>query len=267
MTTSPPTAPWADGFKPPLVIAHRGASTLAHENSKEAFELARRHGAAAVEADVRRTTDGALVCLHDPDLLRLAGDPRLVRDLRLDEILALVPEALTLDEVIAASAPLGLLLDVKLAEQGDVDPMLAIIRLSDATRILIGLRDLALARHTRSVLPEADILAFAPPEEMDRWSSEIHARWFRLWEADASSGAIERAKQLGMRVAVMVGESRDGRPPFEGRRGGVVDRNRFRSLAARGADAVLLDDPRIGTGSWMDRSLSPKSAAVRMKVP
>ncbi len=48
------------------IIAHRGASYLAHhENSIEAFELAIELGADMVEFDVRRTYDGELIVYHD----------------------------------------------------------------------------------------------------------------------------------------------------------------------------------------------------------
>ena len=47
------------------VIAHRGASKAARENTVAAFRLARELGADAVELDVRRTTDGVLVVHHD----------------------------------------------------------------------------------------------------------------------------------------------------------------------------------------------------------
>ncbi len=52
----------------PLVIAHRGASGHAHENSLEAFRLAAASGADGIELDVHPTADGALVVHHDPDL-------------------------------------------------------------------------------------------------------------------------------------------------------------------------------------------------------
>jgi glycerophosphoryl diester phosphodiesterase len=52
------------------VIAHRGASGSAPENTLEAFELALRHGADAFELDVRLTGDGVPVLLHDPTLDR-----------------------------------------------------------------------------------------------------------------------------------------------------------------------------------------------------
>lgn len=47
------------------VIAHRGASRAARENTVEAFRLAGELGADAVELDVRRSTDGVLVVHHD----------------------------------------------------------------------------------------------------------------------------------------------------------------------------------------------------------
>ncbi len=50
------------------VIAHRGASKAAPENTVEAFGVAARMGADAVELDVRRTRDGVLVVHHNPAL-------------------------------------------------------------------------------------------------------------------------------------------------------------------------------------------------------
>jgi glycerophosphoryl diester phosphodiesterase len=49
----------------PLVIAHRGASARAPENSLAALRLARELGADAVEFDVHATADGVLVVHHD----------------------------------------------------------------------------------------------------------------------------------------------------------------------------------------------------------
>jgi glycerophosphoryl diester phosphodiesterase len=58
----PPPTPW--------VVAHRGASTYAPENTVPAFTLAAEQGATFVEFDLQRTKDGALVCLHDLTLER-----------------------------------------------------------------------------------------------------------------------------------------------------------------------------------------------------
>ena len=51
-----------------VVIAHRGASADAPENTVEAFHLARDQGADWVELDARRTRDGRLAVHHDARL-------------------------------------------------------------------------------------------------------------------------------------------------------------------------------------------------------
>lgn len=53
-----------------LVIAHRGASAEAPENTLAAFDLALRHGADGIEVDVRLSADGIPVVIHDPRLER-----------------------------------------------------------------------------------------------------------------------------------------------------------------------------------------------------
>lgn len=67
--------PWRSGLKLPLpglprVIAHRGASAAAPENTLAAFRLAHERGARMVELDARLTRDGVLVVIHDSTLER-----------------------------------------------------------------------------------------------------------------------------------------------------------------------------------------------------
>jgi glycerophosphoryl diester phosphodiesterase len=52
----------------PLVLAHRGASDVAPENTIAAFLKARELGADGVELDVRRTADDVLMVHHDPEI-------------------------------------------------------------------------------------------------------------------------------------------------------------------------------------------------------
>jgi glycerophosphoryl diester phosphodiesterase len=52
------------------IIAHRGASAYAPENTMPAFELAVRQQAGCIEHDLQVTKDGVLVCLHDRTLER-----------------------------------------------------------------------------------------------------------------------------------------------------------------------------------------------------
>ncbi len=68
------------------IIAHRGASHDAPENTMAAFKLAWEQGADGIEGDWRLTKDARLVCIHDTDLQRVARDPRKVGELTFDEI-------------------------------------------------------------------------------------------------------------------------------------------------------------------------------------
>src|SRR4051812_42453096 len=87
------------------VIAHRGASGTEPENTIRSFKRAEEMGSDMIELDVRRSEDGHLVVIHDHDLLRLFGDPRLIKDLPVLEIKRVSRitdrEIPTLDEVMS----------------------------------------------------------------------------------------------------------------------------------------------------------------------
>lgn len=57
----------------PWLVAHRGGSLLAPENTFVAFDRAVALGADAIETDVRRTRDGVVVVFHDETTERITG--------------------------------------------------------------------------------------------------------------------------------------------------------------------------------------------------
>jgi glycerophosphoryl diester phosphodiesterase len=65
----------------PLVIAHRGASSVELENSLAAFRAAGPLGADGIELDVHNTLDGELIVHHDPSVLGLPIAQARSRDL------------------------------------------------------------------------------------------------------------------------------------------------------------------------------------------
>ena len=73
----------------PLIVAHRGASHDAPENTLPAFELAWKQGADAIEGDFHFTSDGRIVCIHDYDTERVSGTRKVVSDCTFDELRAL----------------------------------------------------------------------------------------------------------------------------------------------------------------------------------
>jgi glycerophosphoryl diester phosphodiesterase len=71
------------------VIAHRGASGYAPENTRAAFERAIEMGAAAIETDITVTADGELVLVHDQLIDRVSNGNGPVSDHTLTELRAL----------------------------------------------------------------------------------------------------------------------------------------------------------------------------------
>ncbi len=70
----------------PERIAHRGAPREFDENTLEGFLRALERGADAVELDVHRTRDGAVVIHHDPEVAGPDGPRRPIVDLSLAEV-------------------------------------------------------------------------------------------------------------------------------------------------------------------------------------
>ncbi|MBS1796888.1 MAG: hypothetical protein JSS81_23885 [Acidobacteria bacterium] len=71
---------------PPLIVAHRGASALAPENTLAAFRRALRDGAEGLEFDVRLARGDEVVVFHDATLERLANRKERVSDLTVEEL-------------------------------------------------------------------------------------------------------------------------------------------------------------------------------------
>jgi len=70
----------------PYVMAHRGASGHAPENTLAAFRLAIQQGADLLETDLRFTQDKVLVCIHDATVDRTTEGHGAVSDMTLTEI-------------------------------------------------------------------------------------------------------------------------------------------------------------------------------------
>jgi glycerophosphoryl diester phosphodiesterase len=69
-----------------VIVAHRGASTVAPENTMEAFRAGVAAGADAIELDVHLTADGVLAVIHDETLERTTDRTEAVVGLSFDDI-------------------------------------------------------------------------------------------------------------------------------------------------------------------------------------
>lgn len=68
------------------IIAHRGASGYAPENTLAAFQKALELGADMIECDIHATQDGELVVIHDETIDRTTNDTGYVKDYTLSEL-------------------------------------------------------------------------------------------------------------------------------------------------------------------------------------
>ena len=72
-----------------MIVAHRGASRDAPQNSLPAFNLAWEQGADAIEGDFHLTKDGHIVCIHDGNTEHVSSTNLVVRESTLAELRAL----------------------------------------------------------------------------------------------------------------------------------------------------------------------------------
>ncbi len=70
----------------PLIIAHRGASALAPENTLAAFRLAKEQGADGIELDVMLSADMRLVVHHDQSVSRTTNGQGKVAELSWEQM-------------------------------------------------------------------------------------------------------------------------------------------------------------------------------------
>lgn len=68
------------------IIAHRGASAYAPENTFAAFEKAVELGADFIELDIQITKDGKLAVIHDDKVDRTTNGTGFVREYTMNEL-------------------------------------------------------------------------------------------------------------------------------------------------------------------------------------
>lgn len=231
-----------------LLIAHRGASALAPENTLAAFRLALRLGARALEFDVHQTADGELVVLHDERLRRVAGRTDAVRDVTWPELRRCDAgrwfdprfrgERIPRLEDVFAEAGSRVLLHIELKRGSALYP--------GVERALVGClrRRRALRRCVVSSFDHAALFALRDLEPRLRLGYLLGAtRLARAWEEMKALGAeslhlaarqvsaerVASAHRRGLKVLVYTVNDSAGAA-------------RLRSL---GVDGIFSDDPRI----------------------
>ena len=126
-----PVATRLPSLRPPIGFAHRGARAHAPENTIEAFRLALKLGAQALESDAWITADGVVVLEHDGTVGSVLRR-RSIRSVKRADLPKHVP---TLEELYeACGTDFDLSLDVK--DHAAIDEVLAVARRAGAVERL-----------------------------------------------------------------------------------------------------------------------------------
>ena len=240
-------------FPTPIVVAHRGASGDAPENTLEAFAAAVAQGCRYLETDVHVTTDGVVVAFHDHRLDRATDRRGAIEKLTIAEVEQAdaghhlsgyrgrgvkVPR---LEEILTAWPDHRLIIDPK--TDAGVDPLCALLERHDAWhRVCVGafsdrrvkrVRQLSRGRACTSMGPAATataVLASATTGRMPRLGANclqvpIRERGVRI----VTPRFVDAAHHAGLPVQVWT----------------VDDVRTMHYLLDIGADAIMTNRPRV----------------------
>lgn len=214
------------------VIAHRGASRLARENTIEAFELAVGVGADGVELDVRRSADGVLVVHHDARVI----DGRVIAETPWQELPAHIP---TLGQALDACAGAWVNIEIKNDDrEPDFDPIdraaadvLAELAERGPGRWLLSsfrLRTVDRCRMLDPSVPTAWLTLELGPDVVENVAARGHTA-VHPWEPTITAEQVERCHDAGILVNAWT----------------CNDPDRFLALAAAAVDGIVTDVPDV----------------------
>jgi glycerophosphoryl diester phosphodiesterase len=229
----------------PWIIAHRGASADAPENTLAAFRLAREQGADGIELDVQRCRSGEVVVFHDHDLQRLAARTGRVAELDWGELSQADVRGERIPRLEDALAAIGseLLINVELKtasgwaqrvrDDGLARAVAALLARSDA-RVLVSSFDPLLLARFRAAAPTVPTgLLFSANQ-----SVPLRRGW-AAWLVRPT--ALHPQAQLVDAVALAHWRARG----FAVHTWTVDDPAELRALAALGVDAVITNRPAL----------------------
>ena len=185
----------------PLIIAHRGASADAPENTLAAFRLAITQGADGLECDLRMSADGEIVISHDDSLRRTHEHPMRIAELTAAALAAShVP---TLAETLATVRGKLPLINLELKEPIPPDTLAATIgaRTDD---IILSSFDTAIIQATRAALPHLPfwLLTRHGTNVAIADAQRLGCIGINVWHQTATPRFIAHAGRAGFTVSV-----------------------------------------------------------------
>lgn len=224
----------------PRILAHRGASRVARENTIDAFVRAGALGADGVELDIHRSADGVLVVHHDAD----APGIGVLAEHAAADIRGALPDVPTLEDALDACGGLVVNVEVKnLPGDADFDPddraAADLVELLHAREgrddVLVSSFNLTTIDRVRALDPTLTtgfltLLGFDPLDGVaianDHGHVAVHPD-VRSLPGPAAAAVAARAHELGLTVNVWT----------------VDDPDEIRRLAAAGVDGIVTNVP------------------------
>jgi len=225
------------GAVPPLVIAHRGASAEAPENTLRAFRRALALKVDGLELDVQVTRDGVPVVFHDATLRRLTGTPGRVGAKTWRELKKLrvhgtesIPRLAGVLALVRGRA----VVQIELKRGARVAPVVrAIHRARAARRVIFASFEVTLLRAARRLAPEIPRMLIAEGRRLPRLLRQMSALGATGLSLDhravRSRPVVDRIHRQGGTVWCW---TVNGAPAM-------------RRLAGWGVDAILSDNPAL----------------------
>jgi len=221
----------------PKIIAHRGASAHAPENTIAAFQLALEQGADGIELDVMLSKDGHLVVIHDNTVDRTTDGKGAVRDMTLEELKSLdagggqrIP---TLEEVLELFGGC-FIINIELSNYVSIFNKLPIEAAKMVKNhqlgksvIMSSFNPFNLPRF-HAILPEVDLGLLTDPNKAKKWV-------WRLFNYDALHPHFSDVDQV--LVAALHRRNRKVNVWT------VDDPQEIRRLAALEVDSIITNDP------------------------
>jgi glycerophosphoryl diester phosphodiesterase len=220
----------------PILLGHRGALARAPENTMASFARALADGAAGFEFDVRVTSDGVAVLMHDERVDRTTNGRGLLRELRTEDLQALragsseeIPRLTDALDAYLGRCALAMELKERVPESV-LEDVADRLRSHPGARFRIASfqeEPLADARDLVPSAPRSLILRRGQPLPSERTQAELDLAGLFLRQEDVTAETVARVRKRGLGLTTYT----------------VNDPDRAREIAALGVDAIISDDP------------------------
>ncbi|MFX1484544.1 MAG: glycerophosphodiester phosphodiesterase [Promethearchaeota archaeon] len=221
---------------PRIIIAHRGASGHAPENTLLSYEKAWRFGATMIELDVHETIDGHLVCIHDSTIDRTTNGTGKVDSLNLEEIQSydagLGQKVPVLEDVFAFARD-KIQINIELKTAGIEEKLVSLVTDMEMTNEVLVSSFLHICLSEIRELDErirTAILVQHKIDDLPSYAKELGSYAINLAKELTSSHLVSNAHEFGIKVF-----------PWT-----VNEESLMTELLQNGIDGLITDYPDVG---------------------